>query len=292
VSELLAAAQQDTPAQAAQAYLRLGLSVLPLNGKRPAIAWGAYQTRLPGEDEIADWTRRGLFKGVGIVCGAVSGNLVVLDLDGQEAYATFARRFRYLAETYTVCTGSGVGVHLYLRVDDLPAPLQALDTPIGHLELRSTGQQVAAPPSPHPTSKRLYQIMRPQPILRVGSLAHARAWIASYQAPSTPTAPPLRQEPPRKGAAINPALIQAIAETLRARGYRQRGVWLNGPCLYPERHRHDDQKVSFGFHLTTAYGHCFRCGSMLAREVAARLGLDPTAYGGLRRCARQDHPLT
>jgi hypothetical protein len=75
------------------------------------------------------------------------------------------------------------------------------------------------------------------------------------------------------GAKVNTMLVAAIADALRARGYRQKGDWLNGPCIYPERHEHNDNKNSFGFNVRSGYGNCFRCGSMLAKQIACKLGL-------------------
>lgn len=60
-----------------RAWLERDLS--PLDGKRPALkSWIQYQRERADMKTIRAWT----FGNVGIVCGAVSGNLVVLDLDG------------------------------------------------------------------------------------------------------------------------------------------------------------------------------------------------------------------
>ena len=79
---------------------------------------------------------------------------------------------------------------------------------------------------------------------------------------------------------VNPALISAIADYFRAQGYQQKGEWLNGPCIYPERHAHNDAKRSFGFNMQTGYGWCFTCQrSMLAKEIAQALNIDPATSG-------------
>ena len=79
-------------AEAAIAYRRAGLSVLParVRQKRPALpAWKAYQSRLPGEIEIAKWF--GAAEGLCLIAGAVSGNLEMLDFDlAGEAFAAWA----------------------------------------------------------------------------------------------------------------------------------------------------------------------------------------------------------
>ena len=153
---IVAAAQSESILEAAQAYARLGLSVLPLKGKRPACNdWKQYQQRAALAQAIQQWHKSGLLDNIGIVCGEVSGNLVVLDLDGVSGYPAFAAQFPHLAETYTVATGGGVGKHVYWRVDTLPELVKAMNTPIGHLELCAEGRQVVAPPSIHPDTRRL-----------------------------------------------------------------------------------------------------------------------------------------
>jgi hypothetical protein len=87
--------------------------------------------------------------------------------------------------------------------------------------------------------------------------------------------------PPLAPARLNPDLVAAVAARLRGAGYRANGPWLNGPCPYPERHAHHDDRPSFGFHTASGYGWCWVCGSLLLKDLAPRLGLEPLAYGGL-----------
>jgi hypothetical protein len=63
------------------------LCVIPLNGKRPALgSWKQYQQQRPNEQDIRRRAQEGLLQNLGIVCGKVSNNLVVLDFDGPGAY--------------------------------------------------------------------------------------------------------------------------------------------------------------------------------------------------------------
>lgn len=59
-------------------YLQAGLSVIPTKDKTPVIAWKNYQTEIIKTEEIDS-----LFNspGLGIICGAVSDNLEVIDVD-------------------------------------------------------------------------------------------------------------------------------------------------------------------------------------------------------------------
>ena len=83
--------------EAALAYYNAGLCVVPLKGKRPAVSsWKQYQKTRSSEIDIHRWAKEGLLQNIGIVCGKVSGNLVVLDFDGPAAYAAFAALFPML----------------------------------------------------------------------------------------------------------------------------------------------------------------------------------------------------
>jgi hypothetical protein len=77
------------------------------------------------------------------------------------------------------------------------------------------------------------------------------------------------------GKTLNPDLIQAVSQYLFSLGYVQRGDWLCGPCPYPENHHNDDQHHSFGFNVQTGYGNCYRCGSMLLKELCNMIGIHP-----------------
>lgn len=100
------AAQSESIGAAALAYAALGLSIIPPQGKRPALTtWTEYQQTAASPETIRAWGSAGLLKNIGIICGNVSGNLVVLDLDGAAGYPAFAATFPTLAATYTVASG-------------------------------------------------------------------------------------------------------------------------------------------------------------------------------------------
>ena len=80
---------------------------------------------------------------------------------------------------------------------------------------------------------------------------------------------------------INPVVLQAVRDQLIGMGYFQQGDWLSGPCLYPAHHRHGDIHHSFGFNVVSGYGNCFRCGSILLKDICTSLGIQPADYGGL-----------
>jgi putative DNA primase/helicase len=62
-----------------------GICAVPVatdGSKRPALAnWKLYQERLPTPDELMTWFASA--EGVGVICGKVSGNLEMLELEGR-----------------------------------------------------------------------------------------------------------------------------------------------------------------------------------------------------------------
>ena len=275
---IVQAAQSPDTISAARRYAALGFSVLPMRGKRPALSsWKTYQSQAASLAAIAAWAAAGRFHNVGLVCGAVAKacGLVILDLDGRAAYLAFASRFPHLAATFTITTGSGRGQHVYLLVEQTPRPNRALNTPLGNVELRSSGQLVVAAPSTHPQSGRPYTVMRPLDLLRVPDVDDVARWIVQLKRELSQVSRRKTTRPASQGEpTLNPALVAAIAAHLRRAGYRQNGVWLNGTCIYPQRHAHDDKNPSFGFNVETGYGNCFVCGSMLAKDIAPWLGIE------------------
>lgn len=125
----------DVPATAA-AWRAAGVSVVPtrLDGtKAPAGAWKRYTTELPTEADITAWYAQG-HPGVGLVCGAVSGGLEMLELEGRAitdgrldelvalvAAAGLTDVWQRLTTGYAEWTPSG-GLHLLYRVADAPVP--------------------------------------------------------------------------------------------------------------------------------------------------------------------------
>lgn len=274
---VLTAARSPSIFQAACLYAKAGLSVIPLKGKRPALrTWRPYQYHAASSTQLSIWQELGLFANVGIVCGTISGNLAVLDLDGPAAYEAFCQYFPSLARTYTVTTGSQVGVHLYWQVMNLPPTTRALSTSVGHLELCGTGRQVVAPPSRHPRTGELYRIRKEYPIQQLTHLEAVVQWLRSHR-----TTHPIRAPTRYQRGQLNSQVIDAITHQLISSGYKVRGDWLNGRCVFPHRHRHADAHPSFGFNMRSGYGYCFVCGTLLAKDICVQLGIDIASLGGI-----------
>ncbi|MBI5928544.1 MAG: bifunctional DNA primase/polymerase [Chloroflexi bacterium] len=281
-SLIVQAAQSSSLLDAALMYARLGMSVIPLKGKRPSLSsWTQLQQVRADAVVIHRWQRNGLLHNVGIVCGAASQNLVVLDTDGAASYPAFAAMFPKLAETYTVATGSGKGHHVYFYVEKLPESIKAMGLPIGNLELCANGRQVVAPPSLHPITGNPYRVHKALDILRVETLNELAEWIKSFKA--KPAFAPVHFLPvsPHDSAKLNPKVMEEIERHFLRQGYREVGEWLHGPCIYPHRHQHGDRNPSFGFNRFSGFGSCFVCGTILAKDICAAVGIDVSVLGGL-----------
>lgn len=166
---------------AAHRYVAHGFSILPCEGKKAAIQWAALCERRPTAADVNRWRDMGILRNIGIIGGPVSGNLVIIDLDGDEAVGRFTHEFPSLMETYTVQSGSGHGLHLYLRAGIMPATKRT-SQPWGNVELRAHGSYVIAPPSVHPDSGRRYEVINRVPLKQVTSLTLLCNWIDEQNA--------------------------------------------------------------------------------------------------------------
>ena len=52
-------------------------------------SWEEYQRRIATDEELRRWFSDGRQTNIGIVCGKVSGNLVVVDFDSEDAFNRF-----------------------------------------------------------------------------------------------------------------------------------------------------------------------------------------------------------
>lgn len=116
--------------ETARAAYAAGLSIVPPRedgSKQPDGAWKHHQTTLPTPEQMRAWYVTGNRAGVGIVCGAVSGNVECFEFDDRETYRAFidAARHHDLAELVNriACgyeeTTPGEGVHWLYRCDEI-----------------------------------------------------------------------------------------------------------------------------------------------------------------------------
>lgn len=155
---------------AARRYLKAGLSVIPIlpNGtKAPALGVDEpqiYRERFATERELLKWFGPDSRNGVGLVCGEISGNFAVIDIETEKAWENWLELIQrtelsaYLAPLPIVRTPKG-GRHVYCRIDETwvggfkLARKANKDTLI---EVRGKGHYVLAPGCPaacHPLKK-------------------------------------------------------------------------------------------------------------------------------------------
>ncbi|MEU4239657.1 phage/plasmid primase, P4 family [Actinoplanes sp. NPDC026619] len=120
---------------AALAWYDAGCSVVPIRAdgsKAPRVPWRRYQTERPSREQVRNWFT-GSPPGLAVLCGAVSGGLEMLELEGRAVKEGLARQLvdlataaglhelwqRVAADGYAERTPSG-GVHLLYRVLDAP----------------------------------------------------------------------------------------------------------------------------------------------------------------------------
>lgn len=172
-----------------------GFVPVPLNGKVPTLQ-GWQEIPQVNAAMIDAWMAEGKLTNIGLRTG--DRGLVVLDFDGKAGYETFAKAFGDLADTYTVATGSGNGMHVYYHVlGELPKSTSILQVPGGHIEIKAKGRQVVVPPSVHPDTGALYEIFNKAATRELASFEPIQMWIDAQQPP--------KYEPQRRELDIQPA---------------------------------------------------------------------------------------
>lgn len=108
-------------------YLNLGINAIAVNEHKAAIySWKEYQTKTITYDEYKAQMNDPRTRGVAVICGAISGNLEVIDIDTK--YATYdlweaivdAIPKELFGKLHIVNTRSG-GKHLYYRCEYIQA---------------------------------------------------------------------------------------------------------------------------------------------------------------------------
>lgn len=154
--------------KSANFYISQGCSVIATGDtKRALLPWKEYQQRTLTEDEVSIQFNHPQAVGIAVICGAVSGNLEVIDIDTKyDTTGTLWEEYKkeiepLLPKLYIVRTKSG-GYHIYYRCEVIngnqklarrPATAEEIkDNPnvkeVVLIETRGEGGYVIAPPSP------------------------------------------------------------------------------------------------------------------------------------------------
>lgn len=126
-------------------YLERGWSVIPIKpgSKLPSIAsWKEFQTRMPTEAEIRGWWKRTPKANIALVCGKISG-IIVVDIDPKSGGTTEGLE---LPPTLCSRTGGG-GQHLFYKWNS-----RVIGAKVGvraGIDIRSEASYVVLPPSLH-----------------------------------------------------------------------------------------------------------------------------------------------
>lgn len=136
---------------AAEIYLGLGYSVIPLRGstsknapKAPSVTWTPFQKVAPTTRLVEDWfINKRRYGGIGIVTGEVS-RLAVMDFDSKQLYEVFKNEYPSLTDTRTIITRRGY--HLYYHISTNLTAL-AKTKKLNGVDWLFEGCYVVAPPS-------------------------------------------------------------------------------------------------------------------------------------------------
>ncbi len=182
-----------TTLEIARAYvLTGGLSVIPIKPdgtKAPdgvglprdddgKATWKPYPTRQPTVDELDVWFRDGT-RGIAIVCGAISGNLEVLDFDDLPSFDLWeqiaVKAYRQIMGRLPIVATPDNGRHVFYRLPEPPRASRKLAKTEGGetlVEIKGEGGYVLAPGCParcHP-SGRTYRHLNGPPLTHIPTL--------------------------------------------------------------------------------------------------------------------------
>lgn len=155
--------------------VKAGFSILPLmldGSKRPAIKeWKQLQVNRPDPVDIRTWGHR---CGIGILCGAISGNLEVIDIDEAEMLGPYLEQLEAFGGSpiwnqLVVVRTPRPGYHLLYRLPEPPEGNQKLAQKIGEnnrpktlIETRGEGGYFVAVGSPNEVhdSRKPYEFLQ------------------------------------------------------------------------------------------------------------------------------------
>ena len=163
--------------EVARIWQAAGVSVIPIldnQTKRPAVRWSPYQVTIPTLGEVDEWWGNGKPYGLALICGAVSGGLELVELEGRahsgDSMVEIMNRIDELGarhiwerlsgpDGYSEMSPSG-GVHLLYRISDheVPGNTKIASTSEGLClaETRGHGGYVIVAPTPgvcHPSGQ-------------------------------------------------------------------------------------------------------------------------------------------
>ena len=247
-------------------YIDAGLCTLPAikAEKRPAIGkrWKEYQYRLPTKEEWKCWFADALC----IVCGAVSGNLRVIDFDQQgKAFAAFKERCAPdLFDRLVIETSQSGGYHVIFRTEAAMKVEQKLARDAdGKTLIETLGEGKLFLCAPTPGYGLIQGDFCNLPTLQkheAEALFELVRALNEYKVPPLPPPSPKRSAPTptdgkRPGDALNESGIGFIKEILQKHGW----TYVGQKSEHDELWRRPGKNVSHSaiFHTDTPTFHVF-----------------------------------
>lgn len=146
-------------------YHENGFSIIPLGNnkdfwgnnenelKRPSLkSWDKYKNTPATREEIQEWLDNDLFVGIAVICGKVSNNLVIIDIDDATIPELIGLKFDKIIKNGSWIVQTGKGFHIYCRHHGNPGGIKK---PLKYkIEFRANNGYCVAPPSMHPNGKQ------------------------------------------------------------------------------------------------------------------------------------------
>lgn len=135
-------------------YYDQGFSVIPVGVnkendlKKPSIIWQQYHDVRPTKEEIQQWIDDGLFIGIAVICGAVSKNLAIIDIDDATIPEDIGFNLSDVWNTGGWVTKTGKGYHIWMQHHGNPGGIRKPSR--YHIEFRANDGYCVVPPSNHP----------------------------------------------------------------------------------------------------------------------------------------------
>lgn len=209
--------------EVARRYTAAGLSVVPLREQSKAPIedrpWTPQQHAIADDAQLTAWWGSNPIWNIGVVGGAVSGHLAIIDADEPGFYRWLMRWLPSpTIPTWIVRTGSGK-IHIYLR-SGVPVPSSVMVRGIKLGELRGEGQYAAVPPSRHPDTHEPYVTLAgdPEHIYAVSDAAAMAEKIADAYAKTITTTvavTPIKQDLPIGPCVVLPVPSDATRQALK-----------------------------------------------------------------------------
>lgn len=136
--------------EAALRYLAKGWSIIPIrpNDKKPYLSsWLEYQKRHPSVDEVKEWWTLHPIAGIGLVCGKISG-VIVVDIDVKDGQPKHTLK---LTPSLSAKSGGG-GSHVFYKWrEGLVGARVGIQQGV---DIRSDASYIILAPSLHPSGNR------------------------------------------------------------------------------------------------------------------------------------------